>query len=584
MCLSPLYNFRLLDMTVPQDWLKWAQRIDDNEHVSFQNFVAQFGLTDQTTATQGFLELLESDEIRQKRRDALKASFNYFRINNEQQFWIQRTAEVEFQMSAARAGLRIDKAGEVESKITCTNVLSKSREVLEARQDDLALPSLHPPLVHRKPSRLASIPPLKPQFVQGDKTSAGELSSATPASETVLSADFGPASSTLPNSTPTSSASAPSAPPRQRKSFTNKNRLSLEGRYRNLGEKWVLESGTVVEDVLYTAGSNENCAVFSPIHSFMIDLDDPNTETLFSEADWKEIRSDLPPFQHYGDEADKYLDQCMDVDTKEGLKAVLEMRQQDPECRIIHYCLDQWEELLISESSPFPVAAQLGEPWWKENAWGVCRRLATAVKDAFIIMGEKAGHDSTERRNQDISNDDRKRIGVKADFLWRTISSPDVDWSAGESATVWDPASMKYRHEGVFKLPRQLHDILVARTSEVGGVDSLRKEYVCGLLTGGPVIQKVQICWGTKGKNITRFFRSPERRLFSTVQELGTSLLAVHDLLILRATTLRLCRTYETSRHQLAKEQAKKRRQELPFPSAMPNEKRRKFSLLSSSP
>lgn len=44
---------------------------------------------------------------------------------------------------------------------------------------------------------------------------------------------------------------------------------------------------------------------------------------------------------------------------------------------------------------------------------------------------------------------------------------------------------MKYRNEGVFKLPRQLHDILVARTSEVGGVDSLRKEYICGLLTGG---------------------------------------------------------------------------------------------------
>ncbi|CAO3566164.1 unnamed protein product [Mortierella alpina] len=45
--------------------------------------------------------------------------------------------------------------------------------------------------------------------------------------------------------------------------FTNKNRLSLEGRYRNLEEKWVLESGTVVEDVLCAAGSNENCAVFS---------------------------------------------------------------------------------------------------------------------------------------------------------------------------------------------------------------------------------------------------------------------------------------------------------------------------------
>ncbi|KAF8919086.1 hypothetical protein BGZ58_004739, partial [Dissophora ornata] len=95
------------------------------------------------------------------------------------------------------------------------------------------------------------------------KTSAGKLSSATSASETGLSANFSSASSTLTNSSPiSSSASAPSASPKRRKSFTNKNRRSLEGRYQNLGEKWILESGTVVEDVLYVAGSDENCAVF----------------------------------------------------------------------------------------------------------------------------------------------------------------------------------------------------------------------------------------------------------------------------------------------------------------------------------
>ena len=131
------------------------------------------------------------------------------------------------------------------------------------------------------------------------------------------------------------------------------------------------------------------------------------------------------------------------------------------------------------------MAAQLGETWWKDNAWGVCRRLTTGIKDAFIILGEKTGHDSSDRRSQVIGTIDRKKIGVKADFLWRTISSPDIVWSIGESATLWDPASMKYRNEVVFKLPRQLHDILVARTSEVGGVDSLRQEYICGLLTGG---------------------------------------------------------------------------------------------------
>ena len=115
--------------------------------------------------------------------------------------------------------------------------------------------------------------------------------------------------------------------------------------------KTVLSSGTFLSFFFFRClaffgSENERMLTFamffSPIHSFMIDLDDPKTETLFSEADWKEISSDLPPFQHYGDEADKYLDQCMDVDTKERLKAVLEMRQQDPECRIIHYCLDQW--------------------------------------------------------------------------------------------------------------------------------------------------------------------------------------------------------------------------------------------------
>jgi hypothetical protein len=128
------------------------------------------------------------------------------------------------------------------------------------------------------------------------------------------------------------------------------------------------------------------------------------------------------------------------------------------------------------------VAAQLGETWWKDNAWGVCRRLATGIKDAFIILGEKIGHDSTDRRNQDIGTIDRKKIGVKATFYGAQYHPLIL------GTTLWDPASMKYRSEGVFKLPRQLHDILVARTSKVDGVNSLRKEYICGLLTGGKTV------------------------------------------------------------------------------------------------
>ncbi|KAF9419691.1 hypothetical protein BGZ76_004220, partial [Entomortierella beljakovae] len=586
------------------DW--YNSTIRRKEEVGFPGFVHVFNYRSEQDADQAYISLISSNMIPLKMQTMLASQYEIWLRNNGAEFWAKRNLSSQISITTKRTATEVVSETEHVSKKFIQATTARTKTSGHAGLSSKAMPSLQVP---RKPSRLASMIPLKPQSVKEeksspvlsssslsstllssreqlsyhtnkdhalDKTSAGNLSSATSASETGLSANFSLASSTLTNSSSasstltnfllasstltnsspiSSSASAPSASPKGKKSFTNKNRRSLDGRYQNLGEKWILESGTIVEDVLYAAGSDENCAVFSPIHSFMIDLDDRKIEALFSKADWKEIISDLPPFQHYGDDADKYIDRCMDVDTKEKLKAVLETRQQDPECKIIHYCLDQWEELLFSESSPFPVAARLGEAWWKENAWGVCRRLTTAVKDAFIIMGEKAGHDSTERRNQDIDNADRKKTGVKVDFLWRTISSPDVDWSAGESATVWDPASMKYRNEGSFKLPRQLHDILVARTSEVGGVDSLRKEYVCGLLTGGPVIQRVQICWGTKGKNITRYFRSPERRLFSTVQELCMSVLAIHDLLVLRATTLRLCCTYETCRRQLAKEQ-----------------------------
>ncbi|KAG0360141.1 hypothetical protein BGX24_005638, partial [Mortierella sp. AD032] len=77
---------------------------------------------------------------------------------------------------------------------------------------------------------------------------------------------------------------------------------------------------------------------------------------------------------------------------------------------------------------------------------------------------------------------------------------------------------------------------------------------------------------------------SAERRLFPTVQELGISLMAVHDLLILRASTLRLCNKYQESRREFSKASSKARLQELLLTSVSPRDKKRKFGLLSSSP
>jgi hypothetical protein len=74
----------------------------------------------------------------------------------------------------------------------------------------------------------------------------------------------------------------------------------------------------------------------------MIDLDDHKTKALFSKEDWNEIISNLPPYENYGEEANENLDKCMEVASIEDLKKMLEKRQDDPECKIIYHCMDQW--------------------------------------------------------------------------------------------------------------------------------------------------------------------------------------------------------------------------------------------------
>ncbi|KAI8594291.1 hypothetical protein EDD21DRAFT_393827 [Dissophora ornata] len=195
-----------------------------------------------------------------KMQTMLASQYEIWLRNNGAEFWAKRNLSSQISITTKRTATEVVSETEHVSKKFIQATRARTKTSGHAGLSSKAMPSLQVP---RKPSRLASMIPLKPQSVKEDKTSAGKLSSATSASETGLSANFSSASSTLTNSSPiSSSASAPSASPKRRKSFTNKNRRSLEGRYQNLGEKWILESGTVVEDVLYVAGSDENCAVF----------------------------------------------------------------------------------------------------------------------------------------------------------------------------------------------------------------------------------------------------------------------------------------------------------------------------------
>jgi hypothetical protein len=61
-------------------------------------------------------------------------------------------------------------------------------------------------------------------------------------------------------------------------------------------DKWVLQSGTVVEDVLYEAADkNDHPDFLLYIHNWIINLECARTKSLFEPADWDEICAAVKP-------------------------------------------------------------------------------------------------------------------------------------------------------------------------------------------------------------------------------------------------------------------------------------------------
>ncbi|KAI1297456.1 hypothetical protein EDD11_007116 [Mortierella claussenii] len=324
------------------------------------------------------------------------------------------------------------------------------------------------------------------------------------------------------------------------------------------GPKWLLESGTVVEDVLLQAGLE--LSVDHPIRSFMVDLQDKYTESLFSPQDWTEIKSNLPVSVTYSTKAAEYLDTLEDIVQEQDIISALDSRPCDPEMAIVHRCAESWCDMYGMDPSPFVLESVLSEDWWVNNAWSGTRLLAKAVPGSYIITGEVTGIDSTSRRNNKeryvniVPQNNRKKMGVRADMIWRTLEAPMRDWMIGEAARQWDENAGKYVRESTFKVPRQLHDILSARTLEVGGAHRLRNVWITGMVFGGPVVQRVSLCWGAQGTNVTRFKRWTPARIYPSLKQLSLSLNAARQLLLVRAETLRLIDEYNRAEQEERKE------------------------------
>ncbi|KAG0247572.1 hypothetical protein BG011_001271, partial [Mortierella polycephala] len=227
--------------------------------------------------------------------------------------------------------------------------------------------------------------------------------------------------------------------------------------------------------------------LLSPLHSFMVDIDDRWLKKKFEEEDWREICSKWPKVSDLPESVKDYIQTFEEITDLEGMSDALRIRPEDVDQRIVHRCLEDWLDIFKSEPSPFTIAASLSESYWQNEAWGFLRKLTNGVPDCIMLPGDVAGIESKKRQNRKKSgenNQSRVRMGKRGDIFWRSFHEPAKDWAVVEAAKTWDPFSTKYITESTSKLPRQLHDILMSRTDEVGGSKMMRSVVVPGLIIG----------------------------------------------------------------------------------------------------
>ncbi|KAF9093071.1 hypothetical protein BGX27_001675, partial [Mortierella sp. AM989] len=510
-----MFSEDMSQKTTPEEEITWLQTSADK---SAEAYFIKFNLNDKRIAHHRYTCLLESQVISDKCRNELLNGFAQWKGSNGPKFWLDRASHV----SAITTATALVKG----SVPYATESINQNASTINGVQSQASTTPIQSP----------TLLPLDQPSVKDKGYLALEDLDETPTQIQTEVSKGAPSRKRKPTNKDAGSPETETPVDNKKKKghapLEEFGKRSFQGRYQSLGQKWVLGSGIIVEDVLFDAG--KQLAVYHPIHSFMIDTSDLYTKSLFTADDWNEIISGIPRTQSYSPEASLYLDGFDEIKSTKDLRSALKIRPDHPEQEIIHSCLVNWLNIYeLTSPSPFMISASLSESWWMTGLWGVTVQLCKGVEGSYIINGEKAGIDSASRRNfkehvrNIIPHKITKKVGTKADLIWRCMKQTERrDWAIAEAALVWDDAGHKYIHES-------------------------------------PSMQRVGLCWGSMGENITRLVRWKKRIVDPDVKNLSSSLLAIHQLLLFRASTIQLMGMYDLAAEERNKERRTERHDDL---------------------
>ncbi len=236
--------------------------------------------------------------------------------------------------------------------------------------------------------------------------------------------------------------------------------------YHNLDPEkmWTLKSGRVVEKVIYKYA--RGLGYESYLHSFIISDSDKIARSLFQNEEWEEIFStnykEIPKIdKSIVDLMIKYSTTDLSLfrniifepflDTSYS-KQYFDLNYVNFAYRAMHILWEKEHDFTLDQSRL--------EGWYEHNIWSHLIDPVFHDLEIELVRGEGMSLSSSDRKNDEEQNSDRKKIGRKGDGIFR-ISKDRLEFGAIEAGRKWEGANGRKYITDSLKLSKMLRDMLV---------------------------------------------------------------------------------------------------------------------------
>ncbi|GET03382.1 C2H2-type zinc finger transcription factor [Rhizophagus clarus] len=305
-------------------------------------------------------------------------------------------------------------------------------------------------------------------------------------------------------------------------------------KYNNMetSKKWLLSTGTVVEDKLYDFGLK--CTREHLSHSFILDPDDENylNEGIFTKDELVEIRSfqakSLPTIPK---ELLTYLNSFRPKTTADLRRLVFRQEDMDQNFdRQKDFDRDWIRNTvynLLREYEANSLKKDHLEMWLLLHVWSFIDKAFENLKDVEAVRGESCSLASSERKNKKrtvsaLIKVKRKILGRKGDLIIRKIIS---EYGCSEAGIFYKGENdTKLLRERGLKTPKMMKDMFYNLCVAVDWDEQkIRKMETIGFLHAGLIMMMLRL--DSPSGYTCRISRSKSFSIPSQVDEFGTKAL-----------------------------------------------------------